>query len=180
MASIMGFQMKNIKRTLGREGYGCVASVYLNGKKIGTYEDYGDGALGDINYISKEAEEAMMNVIVAYAKEHPNNYIVNLYKERPEQFKEECKRFKKRHPYISDEDITLETMASNSIMYIAEDFLNLWNLEKSFKKYQKKGYRAIGVKENELTAYPADWSDEKILKEATGETIYATLEDFVK
>lgn len=76
MASIMGFQMKNIKRTLGREGYGCVASLYLNGKRIGTYEDYGDGALGDINYISKEAEEAMMNVIVAYAKEHPNDYII--------------------------------------------------------------------------------------------------------
>ena len=35
MASIKGFQLKNVKRTLGIEGYGCIASMYLNGKKIG-------------------------------------------------------------------------------------------------------------------------------------------------
>ena len=35
MASIKGFQMKNVKNILGREGYGCSATMYLNGKKIG-------------------------------------------------------------------------------------------------------------------------------------------------
>ena len=43
MASIKGFQMKNVKNTIGHEGYGCIATMYLNGKKIGTYADYGDG-----------------------------------------------------------------------------------------------------------------------------------------
>lgn len=180
MASIKGFQMKNVKNTLGREGYGCTATMYLNGKKIGTYADYGDGALEDVEYVSKETEADMMRVIIAYAKEHPNNCIINLYKERPQQFKEECERFKKYHPYIPDEDITIETMASNSIVYIVSDFLNLLDIEKAFKQYQKKGYRAVGVKGNNLSAYPASWSDEKIFKEANGEELYMSLDDFVK
>ena len=142
-------------------------------------EDYGDGALGCAEYISEEAEKAMTNVILAYAKIHPNDFIINLYKERPEQFKEECERFKKYHPYIPDEDIAIETMASNSIVYIAEDFLYLLELEKSFKKFQKKGYRCIGVKGNDITAYPADWSDEQILQESNDETLYMSLEDFI-
>ena len=35
MAKIRGFQMKNIKNILGIEGYGCSASLYLDGKRIG-------------------------------------------------------------------------------------------------------------------------------------------------
>lgn len=178
MASIKGFQMKNVKNTLGREGYGCTATMYLNGKKIGTYADYGDGAPEDVDYVSKEAEEDMMKVIIAYAKEHPNNFIINLYKERPQQFEEECERFKKYHPYIPDEDITIETMASNSIVYIVEDFLNLLDMEKQFKKYQKKGYKAISIEGNNLCAYPASWSDEKIKESAKGKTLYMSLDDF--
>lgn len=179
MASIKGFQMKNIKNTLGREGWGCTATLYLKGKKIGTYADYGDGAMEEVEYVSKEAEEDMMKVIIAYAKEHPNDYIINLYKERPQQFKEECERFKKFHPYIPDEDITIETMASNSIVYIVEDFIHLLDLEKAFKKYQKKGYGVISVNENTITAYPKNWSKEKIQKEAKGAQLYTSLADFV-
>ena len=100
MASIKGFQMKNVKRTLGMEGYGCTATMYLNGKKIGTYADYGDGGCEDVSYVSKAAEQDMMRIIIAHAKENPNDFIVNLYKERPHQYKEECERFKKYHPYI--------------------------------------------------------------------------------
>lgn len=48
MASLYGFQMKNIKNTLGIEGQGCLASMYLNGKKIGSYKDYSDGGIPDI------------------------------------------------------------------------------------------------------------------------------------
>ena len=36
MASIMGFTMKGIKEPLGREGYGCIGTMYLDGTKIGT------------------------------------------------------------------------------------------------------------------------------------------------
>ena len=178
MASIKGFQMKNVKNTLGREGYGCTATMYLNGKKIGTYADYGDGAMEEVEYISKEAKEEMMKVIIAHAKENPNDFVINLYKERPQQYKEECERFKKQHPYIPDEDITIQTMASNSIVYIVSDFLNLLDMEKQFKKYQKKGYRAIGVEGYNLSAYPASWSDEKIREAAKGKKLYMSLEDF--
>ena len=180
MASIKGFQMKNVKNIMGREGYGCSATMYLNGKKIGTYIDYGDGAMEEVEYVSKDAEIEMMKVIIAYAKEHPNDFIINLYKERPQQYKEECERFKKYHPYIPDEDITIETMASNSIVYIVEDFLKLLDIEKAFKKYQKKGYRAVSIIGNNICAYPASWSDEKILREAQDGTLYMSLDDFIK
>ena len=180
MASIKGFQLKNVKNTLGREGYGCTATMYLNGKKIGTYADYGDGGCEDVDYVSKDAEADMMRVIISYAKEHHNEFIINLYHERPQQFKEECEIFKKYHPYIPDEDITIETMASNSIVYIVSDLLELIETEKHFKKYQKKGYRAISLDGNSLSAYPASWSDERIKESAKGKTLYMSLDDFCK
>jgi len=55
MASILGFQLKNVKKTEGIEGSGCIVTMYLNGKKIGTYADYGDGGCDDIKFVSKEA-----------------------------------------------------------------------------------------------------------------------------
>ena len=180
MASIKGFQLKNVKQTLGREGYGCIATMYLHGKKIGTYEDYGDGAMEDVNYVSKEAEEAMTRVIIEYAKEHPCQFIVDLYNERPQQFKDECESFKKYHPYIAEEDITIETMSANSIVYIVEDFLQLLDVEKQFKKCIKQGYRAIGLLGNMMSMYPAHWSDEKIKAEAEGKELYMSLDDFNK
>lgn len=180
MASIKGFQLKNVKRMLGREGYGCIATMYLNGKKIGTYEDYGDGACEDVTYISPEAEKEMMKVIIEFAKEYDNEFIINLYKERPQQFKEECERFKKYHPYIPDEDITIKTMASNSIVYIVEELLYLLDIEKRFKKYIKQGYRAMALEGNTISMYPARWSDDKIKIEAQGKTLYMSLEDFNK
>lgn len=180
MASIKGFQLKNVKQTLGREGYGCIATMYLNGKKIGTYEDYGDGACENVTYVSPEAEKEMMKVIIEFAKEYDNDFVINLYKERPQQFKEKCERFKKRYPYIPDEDITIKTMASDSIVYIVEEFLYLLDIEKRFKKYTKQRYRAIAVQGDTISMYPIQWSDEKIKSEAKGKTLYMSLEDFNK
>ena len=71
-------------------------------------------------------------------------------------------------------------MASNSIVYIVVDFLNLLEVEKAFKKYHKKGYRAIGVSGENLSAYPASWSDEMIKEKAKGKTLYMSLNDFIK
>lgn len=180
MASIKGFQLKNVKEVVGREGYGCLATIYLNGKRIGSYEDYGDGGCEDVTYISAKAEEEMTRVIIDYAKTHPCQFIVNIYNERPQQFKAECENFKKYHPYIPDKDITIETMSANSIVYIVEDFLNLLRREKLFKKYQKKGYRAISINGEQLSAYPASWSDEKIRIAAKGKELYMSIEDFNK
>lgn len=180
MASIMGFTMKGIKEPLGREGYGCIGTMYLDGTKIGTYTDYGDGACEQVEYTCPKHREAMMKVVIAYAKEHPDEFIVNLYKQRPHQFQEEIERFKKYNPFIPDEDITIETMSANSEVFIVSALLNLINLEKSFKKYQKNGYRAISVKDNEITAYPQSWTDEQIKKMATGAELFFSLQDFVK
>ena len=72
MAKIKNFQMKNIKNILGREGYGCSASLYLDGKRIGTYVDYGDGGEESVEYIAPKMEEKMMKFIINYAKEHPD------------------------------------------------------------------------------------------------------------
>lgn len=179
MAKIKGFQMKNIKYILGREGYGCSASLYLDGKRIGTYIDYGDGGEEIVEYISKENEEKMMKFIIEYAKDHPSKFIMDLYKERHQQFKEECKRFKKYYPYISNEDITIETMSANSIVYVVEDFLKLYEREKAFKKYLKKGYRAISANGNNITAYPSSWTDEKIKEKAKDEELYFSLHNFI-
>lgn len=178
MASIRGFQMKKVKRTFGTEGYGCTATLYLDGKKIGTYADYGDGAMGNISYISKDAEIEMVRFIIAYAKECENDFMIGLYRECPERFREECERFKKYHPYIPDEDITIKTMASNSIEYVVSDFLKLLDNEKEFKKYIKQGYKAISIDGNMVSAYPPQWSNEKIEKAAKGAKVYYSLTDF--
>lgn len=179
MASIMGFQMKNIKGTRGIEGPGCTASLYLNGKRIGTYANYGDGAMGNASYLSKEAEEAMTKVILAYGEKHPNEFIVELYKKAPKKFKRDCEAFQKYHPYVSD--LTVEAMSANIIDYIAEAFLQLRDAERWFKKWQKKGYRTICVNGNEITAFPESWSDEQIEAKTKGEGIlYTSLEDFVQ
>lgn len=178
MAKIMNFQMKNIKRLTGREGYGCTASLYLDGKRIGTYADYADGGPEDVEYISKEAEEAMMKTIIAYAKKVPNKFVINLYQKRPEQYKKECEWFRKTHPYIPEEDITKETMASNSIVYIVSGFLKLYDAERQFKKFSKKGYIAISVEGNQIFAYPPNYSKEQIMAEADGRNVYFSLDDF--
>ena len=180
MASIKGFQLKNVKTPQGREGYGCIATMYLDGKKIGTYADYGDGACETVDFVSKEAEEAMWKVVIAFAKEHPNKLFVDLYNMRPQQYKETAERFMKYHPYIPKEDITVTTMAGNSIAYIVEELLDLLEYEKAFKKYQKKGYRAISVEGDSVYAYPDSWSDDRIREESKGHTLYMSLDDFIK
>ena len=112
-------------------------------------------------YIWKEKKKAKL--IIAYAKDHPCEYVVNPYKERPQQFKEKCERFKKLHPYIPDEDITKETMSANDICFIVEDFLKLYRAEKIYKRNLKKGYKALVVYADGSTiSYPSSWTEEKI------------------
>lgn len=184
MAKIKGFQMKNVKRTIGREGEGCTATLYLNGKRIGAYADYADGAGGNVDYESADAKAEMRKFIISYAKDHPNAYIVNLYKERPAQYQETCENFKKMFPYIPDEDITMETMSANDIDYVVDDFLFLYGIEKYYKKVQKNGYHAVFAsdKRGEFIAYPANWNNKKIeddiKKDGMTGKIYYELSDF--
>lgn len=179
MASICDFALKNIKEFVGEEGYGLTASMYLHGKRIGSYADHADGSPEIVSYISDEAEKEMMKLIVSYAKDHPNSYIVDMYLADPKRYEEDCERFKKDYPYIPDDDITVESMSSNSIVYIVEDFLKLKESERLYKQYVKKGYRAISLKGHQVTAYPNNWSDEKIKEESKDQKIFSSLDDFI-
>lgn len=179
MASLKDFALKNIKEFVGKDGYGLTASMYLHGKRIGSYTDHADGSPEIVSYVSDEAEKEMRKLIVSYAKDHPNSYIVDMYLADPKRYKEDSERFKKAYPYIPDEDITIESMSSNSIVYIVEDFLKLKETERLYKLYVKKGYRVISLKGHQVTAYPSNWSDEKIKEEAKCQKIFSSLDDFI-
>ena len=170
MANLGGFQLKNIKRTLGMEGYGCTANMYLDGEKIGAYADYGDGAMGDWSYVSKEAEMKMDSFLLQYAEAHPNDYIVNLYQQRPEQRKEEYERFVQCHPHIKPEYVTDNVLSNFDMDCLVYDFTELNDNEKEYKKALKKGYGAIAVLKDQRNlnvtySIPQGWTDEKIKAE---------------
>ena len=140
----------------------------------------------DVEYVSKEAEDQMMNVVIAYAKEHPDEYIVNLYRqpERKEQFEKECEWFRNRYPHIPEEDITVETMSANSIVFIKQDLLNILVWEKIFKKSVKAGYQALGLRDwhgISYFKYPASMSDEALAADAEKENLIllTDLSDFI-
>ena len=168
MANLGGFQMKNIKRfpsmEYGDQG-GTSATLWLDGKKIGDYIDYGDGGMEEVTYVSKEAEEKMWRFIVDFAKSHENIFIENLLNDRPEQYKQERDNFIKLHPYIPEEEVNIRVVASDSIVYPVSEFLKLADMEKFYKKMEKKGYRAVGTDEFNTVAYPKNWTDEMIMED---------------
>lgn len=183
MAKIKGFELKAIKKTMGKEGVGLIANIYLNNKKIGSYEDWGDGAMGNAHYNSKEDEETMMHLIYAYANIRPDKFMVNLYEERPERYQEEVERVHKYFPYITEDEININSLSANHIDFIVDDFMMLLDLEKSFKAAVKKGYSYIGVKEEKgyvsaIYKIPEKCSKEKV--DALGcEKFYRSLNDFI-
>lgn len=178
MATIKGFQLKNVKHPIGREGYGLLATMYLNGKKIGTYEDYGDGALGDTNYVSKDARADMMKVVIAHAKENHNEYIENMYRDKPDRYTEEVQRFKKCNPFIPDEDITIQTMSMNDEVYIISAWERLADDEKQYKKFAKDGYDVMGVKGDRLHGYKSSLVPMEKIKDVGFDKLYTSLDDF--
>ena len=58
----------------------------------------------------------------------------------------------------------------------------IYKLDEKYYTYEqlKKGYKAIAISGNQLSAYPSSWSDDRIKKEATGKTLYMSLDDFIK
>ena len=182
MASIKGFQLKNVKTPIGREGYGCIATMYLNGKKIGVYEDYGDGSFGNENFDSKEAEEAVIKIAVAYAKEHPSPEFVELYMASSDSLVRAMDSFKERYPYIPDEDISEKTLCVDT-EYLVNELLLLRSMEKIFKKNQKNGCGATAFSGEYAYGFPAGYTKEGIeremkLRDLKIDYLFFTLEDF--
>lgn len=50
MASILGFEIKNMVKFRGREGQGCQGEIYYNGEKVGWYNDSADGGMAEIDF----------------------------------------------------------------------------------------------------------------------------------
>ena len=50
MASIYGFTVKGVKYFQGRDWEGCQGDIHYNGKKVGFYNDLGDGAPATIDF----------------------------------------------------------------------------------------------------------------------------------
>lgn len=51
--------IKNVKDNIGHDRAGLSCDFYLDGKKMGSYDDDGWGGEIDINYVSKETEKQM-------------------------------------------------------------------------------------------------------------------------
>lgn len=59
MAKYHGFEVKNVKTWVGMEGYGTRCDVWLNGKKLGTYTDNGDGGCPCYSFRAQELCDAV-------------------------------------------------------------------------------------------------------------------------
>lgn len=182
MASIKGFKLKSIKTPLGREGYGCLATMYLNGKKIGAYNDYGDGSFGNEDFSSREAEEAVIKIAVDYAKEHPSEEFVKFYTSSKDIYERAVERFKRKYPYISCEDITENTVYADT-EFLINEFLLLYSMEKIFKKNQKNGCGATAFSGEHAYGFPVGYTKEGIeremeLRDLKIDYLFFTLEDF--
>lgn len=76
MASILGFTLKGIRTFRGRDWDGVQGSIYYKGKKVGWYNDSGDGGAADIDFegtIEKrnKMDELLKAAAVEYYKRYP-------------------------------------------------------------------------------------------------------------
>lgn len=71
MASIFGFTVKNIKTFRGREWDGCQGDIYYNGKKVGWYNNDGNGGCADIDFFGTfETRQWFENKLSQATKEY--------------------------------------------------------------------------------------------------------------
>lgn len=72
MANIKGWTLKNVKKWEGREGEGKQGDLYFAGKKVGWYNNDGNGGASDIDLDTPERYDTLKNATKAYFEEHPN------------------------------------------------------------------------------------------------------------
>lgn len=182
MASIYGLKLRGSKSFLGREGYGLIADITLDGKKAGSYRDMGDGADSEWSFVSPEIEKEVMSRSYRYAKAYPNKRGEELYSgELGEEFyAEEKKRKAREYPYLDINALTKNELYAFGVDQLTSALENLGDLEKRFRSHLKKGYRALGACETTVHLYPVSWTDQKIEESAKeiGAMLYRSLEDF--
>lgn len=180
MASINGIFLRKTKVTTGMEGTGLIADVYMDGRKIGTFTDYADGSMGIMDYVSREAEEKFMHAVFAFGNTHPNEFILNLHKERPEQYKMEKETVRRSFPYITDEEITDNALSNNDPACLIEEIYYLMQMEKYFKKGIKKGYSHMIETDKDCVYYCIPERLAETQKVEGYVRTYASLDDFVQ
>lgn len=103
MAKINKVELKGVKPTLGREGYGFTANVYHNNKNVGSVADYGDGAICLNISLQKGKEEELKEIAKAYYKKYPtygvgthsDDFILTCFFQELHELKEHETTFKK-------------------------------------------------------------------------------------
>ena len=184
MAKIYGIELKNIKTGEGMEGMSLIGSLYLDGKRVGKYKDYGDGAYGTYE---GDREKEVNERIAQYFRENPQEDFMKLY--AMDVTPEDYVKMKK--------DGTMPYTQEPSLDIFIDDLFNLSNTEKGWKKAQKQGYPCfVTVRFVSLpnTPCPIDYdysckddaeTIERIKAEADKKclanivTVYRTEEDFI-
>ncbi|MBP5467115.1 MAG: hypothetical protein J6Y43_06100, partial [Clostridia bacterium] len=117
MASIYGFTVKGVKYFQGRDWEGCQGDIYYNGKKVGFYNDLGDGAPATIDLCAGDGERDRINGLLQDAVD----------------------KYYKRFP-LEEEYARLEPDAE---MFIAK-LIGLTEDEKEYKKFRKQIFEKTG------------------------------------
>jgi hypothetical protein len=159
MASILGFTLKGIRTFRGRDWDGVQGSIYYKGKKVGWYNDSGDGGAADIDFEGtieerRKMDELLKAAAVEYYKRYP---MTGIYADLP----------------IDSE------LFMSALVGIIDD-------EKEYKKAVKGGYTKLIVYTDPktrfqmLAKFPTTESMEKYIAEKgiTVERKYEKIEDF--
>lgn len=134
MAKISGFELRAIKKTIGMEGEGFTANVYLDNKKIGTCADYADGGL--LNTCIEWDENIKKRLEKSFQK-HTRVDTFELYKKHI-TIEEYLKLKEKNELPICKYDNKYEMMED-----ICNNLYFLEMLESDYKNALKKGYSGI-------------------------------------
>lgn len=122
MASINGLKLKNVKTWMGREGKACQGDVYLDNEKICFWSQDGNGGMDTFDFERMYSENSFIEVIKELYKDKPYCYTYG---------GKECK---------IDYDVDL----------LMADIMDLEETEKTFLKFNTKGFKGILVIENDF------------------------------
>jgi hypothetical protein len=129
MAQIYGIELKSVKTFEGSDGYGYSANCYLDGKKIGTVADYGDGSIV-VNYdIPKASYDKLVARINSYYKVNPDVDTSAIYDMTLDEFLSKKDNLPTKNCDANDDFV---------LTCFFETLLNLIENEKIFKKAVKK------------------------------------------
>ena len=174
MASIKGFSLKNVHTMVGRDGQDISADMYFNGKKVGTYRDYGCGGEADAFFYDLKEKANVFTAIGEWCKNKVDKWSDNFYKTAPERFEQKKGILLDMYPQLNADEITTGNIIFFSVDILVENLLNLLKMEKHYKKAVKSGYKGIGIVEANdyeysihcLSATPADGLYDKVYMNA--------------